>query len=343
MTIGETIRHYRKARELTQAQLADAVCVSIQAISKWETGAGYPDLAQIIPLARALGITTDTLLDFTDRREEFERRWHDTLEQTHGDPRRLREVSRAALEVYPEDRIFLLRASVDEEQLASMTEDEQERERHLRCALQHCRRLLRVDPEDSDTKLRMVCILSRLGMDDEATAMAWQCSGKIREYALKYCLKGDDLRRHRQRILDRKLTSLLAELSEGDSAALDAGERIIAAAIPDGNYQHYHELLAGIYMKRFAAFMAGGDMEGACAAARQVLELAKKADGVRNRAFTAPLFDLLENANPDDRPDRAWRWLVSYVEREIPRWRENAALAEIVEAACAHLREMNML
>lgn len=343
MTIGKTIRHYRKNRELTQAQLAKEVGVSIQAISKWETGAGSPDIAQIVPLARALHITTDTLLHFTDRREDFEKLWHDTLEGTHAAPCQMREVSRAALEVYPEDKIFLLRASMDEEQLASMAEDERKKEGHLRNALLHCRRLLRVDPEDSDTQLRMVRILSQLGMDDEAITMAYRCEGVEREFALKYCLKGDALRRHRQKIVDRKLSSLLSELSEGDMAMLDAAEGIIFAAIPDGNYQHYYEFLAGIYIKRFDYYRAGGDMEGACAVARQVLELAKEADAVQSRAFTAPLFDLLENINPDDLSDRVWRWLLSYVESEIPQWREDGALAEIVDDAYAYRKEMRPL
>lgn len=344
MTIGETIRHYRKKRELTQAQLAEEVCVSIQAISKWETGAGSPDISQIIPLARALRITTDTLFHFTDRREDFEKLWHDTLDRTHCDPRQMREVSRAALEVYPEDKIFLLRAAVDEEQLASMEEDEQKRENHLRCALLHCRKLLQVDPEDSGTRLSMVRLLSQLGMDEEATAMAYQCEEADREYALKYCLKGEALRQHRQKIVDRKLTSLLVELEDGDMAMLDAAEGIIRAAIPDGNYQYYYEHLAGgIYLKRFIHYRAAGETEAACAAARRVLELAKEADAVQGRAFTAPLFDLLENINPDGPPDRVWRWLLAYVEHEIPQWREEPGLAEVINEAYAYLEKMKAL
>lgn len=336
MDIGKVIRQYRKSLEMTQAQLAQGVGVSVQAISKWETGAGYPDIAQIIPLARALGITTDALLDFTDRREHFEKLWSDTLQRTHCDPRQMREVSRAALEVYPEDKIFLLRAAVDEQQLADMAENEQERESHLRCALQHCYKLLRLDPEDEDTKVNIVGILTKLGKEDEALAMAWECQGRHRELALRYCLKGKDLRRHRQKIIDRKLSSLLQELWDGDLGMLDAAEGIIRAAIPDGNYQHYYEDLAGIYLQRFIRYRAEGNTEAACAAARQVLALAKEADGVQGRGFTAPLFDLLENINPDGPSDRVWRWLLSYVEMQIPQWREEADLAQIVGEAYAY-------
>lgn len=339
MTIGSTIRQYRKELGLTQAQLAQKVGVSVQAVSKWETGAGFPDISQIVPLARALGISTDKLLGFNDRREDFEKLWQDTVDRSHADPCQMREVSLAALELYPEDKLFLLRAAVDEEELASMTEEKRVREGHLHNALGYSRRLLRLDPDNTDAKIRMVRIYSQLGMDDQAVALAYQCTGAHREHALKYCLKGDALRHHIQKIVDRKLTSLLSELSDGDLEMLDAAERILRAAIPDGNYQHYYEFLAGIYVKRFAHYREDGQEQAACAALRQVLELAREADAERNRAFTAPLFDLLENRNPPGIPDRAWRWLLSYVEDQIPQWREEPPLAEIVTEAYAYLTE----
>lgn len=342
MTIGQTIRHYRKQLCLTQAQLADRVGVSAQAISKWETGAGFPDVSQIVPLARALCITTDTLFQFTHPREEFEKLWHDTLDRTHGDPRKTREVSRAALAVYPEDKVFLLRASMDEEQLAELTEDEGQRTGHLHSALLHCRRLLETDPEDPGNRLHLVRLLSRLGLDDEAFASACQLRGRDRDLALKYCLKGDALTGHRQKLVDRKFRVLLTELMEGDPAMLDAAEGMILAAIPDGNYQHYGEFLAGIYLKRFAHARAAGDGAAACAAARQVLELAKTADGIPHRSFTAPLLDHLENINSDLRPDRVWRWLLSYVEEEVPQWREDPDLEPIISSAYAYLKETQL-
>ena len=38
MTIGESIRHHRKKLNLTQAQLAERLRVTPQAVSKWESG-----------------------------------------------------------------------------------------------------------------------------------------------------------------------------------------------------------------------------------------------------------------------------------------------------------------
>ena len=54
MTIGERIKQLRKKNDLTQEKLADYLCVSYQAVSKWECGLSSPDLALIVPLAKLL-------------------------------------------------------------------------------------------------------------------------------------------------------------------------------------------------------------------------------------------------------------------------------------------------
>lgn len=64
MSIGSTIRHYRKKCGLTQAQVAEAVGVSKPAVSKWESCNAYPDITLLAPLARLLGTTVDSLLEY---------------------------------------------------------------------------------------------------------------------------------------------------------------------------------------------------------------------------------------------------------------------------------------
>ena len=63
-SIGTNIQQLRRARGLTQEQLADAVGVSAAAVSKWETGAACPDLLLMAPLARLLGTDLNHLTDF---------------------------------------------------------------------------------------------------------------------------------------------------------------------------------------------------------------------------------------------------------------------------------------
>lgn len=74
MMIGKNIKKYRKEKGYTQRELADLIGVSVQAVSKWETDAGAPDISQIVPLASALDISTDALFQYTYRAnlENFE-------------------------------------------------------------------------------------------------------------------------------------------------------------------------------------------------------------------------------------------------------------------------------
>lgn len=82
MSVGECIRIYRKEKNLTQSQLAELIGVSTQAISKWETGAGMPDIVQLVPLARVLEISTDKLLGHTD--DAFDREANEIRSQSGG-------------------------------------------------------------------------------------------------------------------------------------------------------------------------------------------------------------------------------------------------------------------
>lgn len=60
--IGHFIADTRKAKNLTQRQLADALSISDKTVSKWETGKGLPDVSLMLPLCRALEITVNDLL-----------------------------------------------------------------------------------------------------------------------------------------------------------------------------------------------------------------------------------------------------------------------------------------
>lgn len=63
MQFPEKLVQLRKRRGLTQAQAAELVDTSRQAISKWESGTGVPTLENIKALARVYGVSFDTLLD----------------------------------------------------------------------------------------------------------------------------------------------------------------------------------------------------------------------------------------------------------------------------------------
>ena len=62
--IAENIRSFRKAAGLTQEQLAEAVGVTVGAVSKWEASLSNPDLAMIVKLADLFEISVDVLLGY---------------------------------------------------------------------------------------------------------------------------------------------------------------------------------------------------------------------------------------------------------------------------------------
>ena len=63
---GAVIKELREKHHLTQAELAEKIGVTAQAISKWENESGMPDLSQIVPLAHVFGVSTDTILGTGD-------------------------------------------------------------------------------------------------------------------------------------------------------------------------------------------------------------------------------------------------------------------------------------
>ena len=59
---GALIAQMRKEKGMTQKALADSIGVSNAAVSKWETGKGFPDISLLEPLSNALGLTISEIL-----------------------------------------------------------------------------------------------------------------------------------------------------------------------------------------------------------------------------------------------------------------------------------------
>lgn len=60
--LGDRIAFLRKLKGMTQAQLAERMGISAQAVSKWESGLSCPDIMMLVPLAEIFGVSTDVLL-----------------------------------------------------------------------------------------------------------------------------------------------------------------------------------------------------------------------------------------------------------------------------------------
>lgn len=62
MRLGETIYRLRTEKGMSQGDLAEALSVSRQSVSKWETDGATPDLEKLIKLSELFGISLDTLV-----------------------------------------------------------------------------------------------------------------------------------------------------------------------------------------------------------------------------------------------------------------------------------------
>lgn len=62
MSFAENLRLIRKERNITQEQLAEMLSVSRQAVSKWESGAGYPETEKLLIISKELNVSLDYLL-----------------------------------------------------------------------------------------------------------------------------------------------------------------------------------------------------------------------------------------------------------------------------------------
>ncbi len=59
--IQEVIKEKRTEKNLSQEALAESFGISVQAVSKWETGLSYPDITMLPKICDYFNITMDTL------------------------------------------------------------------------------------------------------------------------------------------------------------------------------------------------------------------------------------------------------------------------------------------
>ena len=71
MDFSEKLMHLRKQAGLSQEQLADRLGVTRQSVSKWESGAAFPELVKLITLSEMFGVSVDYLVkDYVEEPEQ---------------------------------------------------------------------------------------------------------------------------------------------------------------------------------------------------------------------------------------------------------------------------------
>ena len=70
LDLGQKIRELRRRDGRTQEALAEAIGVTSQAVSRWETNGGYPDMEMIPSIANYFGISIDELFGYNNERSK---------------------------------------------------------------------------------------------------------------------------------------------------------------------------------------------------------------------------------------------------------------------------------
>ena len=73
MKLSDYLKEYRKVNNLTQQDLADKLFVTKQAVSKWETERGLPDIETYRELSKLLNVSVDELLGLDKKEEELKK------------------------------------------------------------------------------------------------------------------------------------------------------------------------------------------------------------------------------------------------------------------------------
>ena len=325
MTIGEKIKQLRKKNDLTQEKLADYLCVSYQAVSKWECGLSSPDISLIAPLTRLFHVSADELLCLTpeitdERKAYFDAEFHEFWKKE--DHEADMEIARQAVAEYPGDFRYLHWLASTEWYVGYSVKycgTEKEKEL-LESSIHHCLMILE---NCDDTELRNKAIsglvfanksLNRIDEAKKYALMYPEAPETSRESLLAVCLKGEELADHRQKILRKGLGDLCNALFEMwvydncdkryASKALDAEEKILKIIIDDDNFKGFSVSMYLIKEKQAEIAVANGNFDEAICFLKQAKKYAIEYDKVKekgNGKFTCLLLDHYEDDYTDSR------------------------------------------
>jgi len=114
--IGEKLRELRKRDGRTQEDLANAVGVTAQAVSRWEMGQGYPDIEVIPAIANYFGVYIDELFGYDNEREakinSYIREMEEMERNGAGCEERLAYIRNAVSEFPSSDKLLILLAEM---------------------------------------------------------------------------------------------------------------------------------------------------------------------------------------------------------------------------------------
>jgi len=129
LNIGENLKKFRKAKNLTQEEVAKHLGISYQSVSKWERKDGYPDITMLPVLSHYFGVTVDELIgmhefEATQALAEINKQWEENRKNNNHAANVT--LMRDALKDYPNNALLLVQLSASLERLEGTESEKQE-------------------------------------------------------------------------------------------------------------------------------------------------------------------------------------------------------------------------
>lgn len=295
--LDKQLRKLRKDRGNTQEELAAHLGLTTQAVSKWERGEGYPDIALLPAIASFYNVSVDDLLGVGEiekekKLEEYMKKGHQLAHEGRNEERVA--LWRAAQKEFPNNLQVLYRLMY-----ALQVEN---REKYAEEVITYGKRIL---DESTDNQLRGGAIQSlcytyhKIG-DDETAKKYAQMAGTYavsQNSMMPHLLQGDEAVAYCQRnimeLFDMVIGKVSLIMQKGDYSneqkikmsqfAVDCMKLLFS----DGNFGFYHCRLQLFYQNMAARYMKLGDYENMIACLEHSAEHAVRYDTLEDGMYTA--------------------------------------------------------
>jgi len=183
LQVGRNIRELRRRQGITQEKLAEKLGTTPQAVSRWESGVGYPDIELLPHIADAFGVSLDELFGKDAREKEAKIQVY--LEEfkrlsSQGEQEKRFALMREALEQFPLDHRIMLKygwakASQPYDDHGDLRVTQEECDASHESIIALCNRVLDDNPADElryDALGLLGMMYRTMGKTDEAIAVA---------------------------------------------------------------------------------------------------------------------------------------------------------------------------
>ncbi len=356
--IGEKIRELRRRNGKTQEDLATALGVTCQAVSRWEASGGYPDMEILPSIANYFGVSIDTLFGFQSDRD---RRINEIIAridsyhikaQSDGDwVEECLEILREGLIEFPQDERLLIKLAdtlseagwrrhqewlyYDEEGYIRHDYDRHRTNNYWTEAVKICESLAD-SAKDTAIATKAVSILVLLYRNFGETEKAVSCASRMpdlahcREIMLAAATDGkeqagyikDALLKMAEKFAEQLVYGLITCVHNYESdmpiTQIKGAVSLFHLICEDGDLGEYHDILISLYLYLSRVQWERGYHDDAFASLDEALKHAKALEALQGDSGNDPIVKKLP---------QNWPWWCnpdySQVEKEIkadPRW-----------------------